>query len=233
MQDNRKYSEIKVIGFDADDTLWKNEDIFVNAQKEFKTILNNFSENLDEELIKTEILNLGQYGYGIKGFILSMIETSIRASKRKLDIQSVEKILNLGKKMLSSPVTLIKGVREILDLLSKKYFLMLITKGDLLDQETKIKNSNLSEYFKYIEIVSEKNEQTYQNILNKIGIKPKNFLMVGNSLKSDILPVIEIGGKEVYIPYKFIWGHEDIDMKDNSNFVKLEKIYNLNSLVDM
>ena len=145
MQYNRKYSEIKVIGFDADDTLWKTEDIFVNAQKEFKTILKNFSENLDEELLKTEILNLGQYGYGIKGFILSMIETSIRASKRKLDIQSVEKILSLGKKMLSSPVTLIKGVREILDLLSKKYILMLITKGDLLDQENKIKNSNLSE----------------------------------------------------------------------------------------
>lgn len=132
--------------------------------------------------------------------------------------------------MLSSPVTLIKGVRETLNLLSKQYTLVLITKGDLLDQENKIKNSKLSGYFESIEIVSEKNKQTYRNILKKINVKPENFLMVGNSLKSDILPVLEIGGEGAYIPYKHTWEHEKIDMKDYSNFLKLENISNLTSV---
>ena len=183
MRNINKLSKIKIIGFDADDTLWENEDIFLEAQNELKIILKKYVDNLDDELFKTEQNNLEIYGYGIKGFILSVIETSIRISNGKLDIYGIEKILNLGKEMLSSPVTLIKGVRETLNLLSKQYTLVLITKGDLLDQENKIKNSKLSGYFESIEIVSEKNKQTYRNILKKINVKPENFLMVGNSLK--------------------------------------------------
>ena len=140
MRNINKLSKIKVIGFDADDTLWENEDIFLEAQNELKIILKKYVDNLDDELFKTEQNNLEIYGYGIKGFILSVIETSIRISNGKLDIYGIEKILNLGKEMLSSPVTLIKGVRETLNLLSKQYTLVLITKGDLLDQENKIKN---------------------------------------------------------------------------------------------
>ena len=230
MRNINKLSKIKVIGFDADDTLWENEDIFLEAQNELKIILKKYVDNLDDELFKTEQHNLQIYGYGIKGFILSVIETSIRISNGKLDIYSIEKILNLGKEMLSSPATLIKGVRETLNLLSKQYTLVLITKGDLLDQENKIKNSKLSGYFESIEIVSEKNKQTYRNILKKINVKPENFLMVGNSLKSDILPVLEIGGEGAHIPYKHTWEHEKIDMKDYSNFLKLENISNLTSV---
>ena len=230
MRNINKLSKIKVIGFDADDTLWENEDIFLEAQNELKIILKKYVDNLDDELFKTEQNNLELYGYGIKGFILSVIETSIRISNGKLDIYGIEKILNLGKEMLSAPVTLIKGVRETLNLLSKQYTLVLITKGDLLDQENKIKNSKLSGYFESIEIVSEKNKHTYRNILKKINVKPENFLMVGNSLKSDILPVLEIGGEGAYIPYKHTWEHEKIDMKDYSNFLKLENISNLTSV---
>ena len=156
MKNINTLSQVEVIGFDADDTLWENEDIFLEAQNELKIILMDYVDNLDEELLKTEKLNLKLYGYGVKGFILSVIETSIMSSNGKLDIHVVKKILNLGKKMLSSPVILMKGVRKTLDLLSKNYTLVLITKGDLLDQENKIKNSKLSGYFKHIEIVSEK-----------------------------------------------------------------------------
>ena len=232
MKNIKKLSEIKVIGFDADDTLWENEDIFLEAQNELKIILKEYVDNLDDELLKTEKLNLELYGYGIKGFILSAIETSIKTSNGKFNADCTEKIINLGKKMLSSPVNLIKGVRETLNSLSKQYTLVLITKGDLLDQENKIKNSKLSGYFENIEIVSEKNKQTYRNILKKINVKPKNFLMVGNSLKSDILPVLEIGGEGAYIPYKITWEHEKIDLTDYSNFLKLEKISDLKFLIN-
>ena len=225
MRNINKLSKIKVIGFDADDTLWENEDIFLEAQNELKIILKKYVDNLDDELFKTEQHNLELYGYGIKGFILSVIETSIRISNGKLDIYSIEKILNLGKEMLSSPVTLIKGVRETLNLLSKQYTLVLITKGDLLDQENKIKNSKLSSYFEYIEIVSEKNKQTYRNILKKINVKPENFLMVGNSLKSDILPVTKIGGTGIYIPFELTWELEKVVYDHKSKaYVQLENI---------
>ena len=231
MKNINTLSQVEVIGFDADDTLWENEDIFLEAQNELKIILMDYVDNLDEELLKTEKLNLKLYGYGVKGFILSVIETSIMSSNGKLDIHVVKKILNLGKKMLSSPVILMKGVRKTLDLLSKNYTLVLITKGDLLDQENKIKNSKLSGYFKHIEIVSEKNKKTYKNILKKINVKPKNFLMVGNSFKSDIAPVLELGAEGVYIPYKYTWNHENSDMKDYTNFLNLENISNLTSVL--
>ena len=231
MKNINTLSQVEVIGFDADDTLWENEDIFLEAQNELKIILMDYVDNLDEELLKTEKLNLKLYGYGVKGFILSVIETSIMSSNGKLDIHVVKRILNLGKKMLSSPVILMKGVRKTLDLLSKNYTLVLITKGDLLDQENKIKNSKLSGYFKHIEIVSEKNKKTYKNILKKINVKPKNFLMVGNSFKSDIAPVLELGAEGVYIPYKYTWNHEKIDMKDYTNFLNLENISNLTSVL--
>ena len=222
---NNNFSEIQVIGFDADDTLWENEDIFLNAQKEFKEIFKNYSSNFDEELLKIEKENLDKYGYGVKGFILSLIETSIYVSENKIDSESIEKILCLGKEMLSSPVTLIDGVKETLEILSKEYQLILITKGDLLDQERKIKNSKLFEYFDYIEIISEKNEESYLDILQKKNINPRNFLMVGNSLKSDISPVINIGGKAIYIPYKLTWANEAVKNADlPRGYLQLEKI---------
>ena len=145
--------EIKVIGFDADDTLWKNEDLFFEAQNEIKDILKQNSNNFDKELLKTEKSNLDFYGYGIKGFILSIIEASAKNSHEELKIESINLIIKLGKKMLTAPVNLIEDVEKILNILSKKYKLILITKGDLLDQERKIKKSKLEKYFKHKKIV--------------------------------------------------------------------------------
>ena len=167
--------EIKVIGFDADDTLWKNEDLFLNTINEIKDILKLNSNNFDEILLQTEKLNLDFYGYGIKGFILSLIETTTKNSHEELNIENINYIIKIGKKMLKAPVILIKGVEKILSILSKKYELILITKGDLLDQERKIKKSKLEKYFKHKKIVSEKNKQKYLNILDGLKIEPRNF----------------------------------------------------------
>ena len=225
--------EIEVIGFDADDTLWKNEDLFFEAQNEIKDILKQNSNNFDKELLKTEKSNLDFYGYGIKGFILSIIETYAKNSHEELKIESINQIIKIGKKMLSAPVNLIEDVERILRILSKKYELILITKGDLLDQERKIKKSQLEKYFKYKKIVSEKNKQTYRNILDNLKIEPQNFLMVGNSFKSDVFPVLEIGGNGIHIPYKILWEHESIKTSEYSKrYIKLEKISDLISVIN-
>ena len=221
-------SEFQVIGFDADDTLWENETLFYNAKKKITEVLENNNDNLDQELLKVEKQNLQHYGYGIKGFILSLIETTIKLSDKNVDNQTTKEILNLGKKMLSETVKILPNVKACLEALSKNYSLILITKGDLLDQEKKINSSKLSKYFNHIEIVSEKNEITYMKILNKYNINPKNFLMVGNSLKSDILPVNKIGGKGIYIPFQLTWELEkvthDNKSQDPKNYVQLQDI---------
>ena len=225
--------EIEVIGFDADDTLWKNEDLFFEAQNEIKDILKQNSNNFDKELLKTEKSNLDFYGYGIKGFILSIIEASAKNSHEELKIESINQIIKLGKKMLNAPVDLIEDVEKVLSILSKKYKLILITKGDLLDQERKIKKSKLEKYFKHKKIVSEKNKQTYLNILDDLKIEPQNFLMVGNSFKSDVLPVLEIGGNGIHIPYKILWEHENIKTnKYSKKYIKLNKISDLTSVIN-
>ena len=225
--------EIEVIGFDADDTLWKNEDLFFEAQNEIKDILKQNSNNFDKELLKTEKSNLDFYGYGIKGFILSIIETYVKNSHEELKIESINQIIKIGKKMLSAPVNLIEDVERILRILSKKYELILITKGDLLDQERKIKKSKLEKYFKFKKIVSEKNKHTYLKILDDLKIEPQNFLMVGNSFKSDVLPVLEIGGNGIHIPYKILWEHENINTnKYSKRYIKLDKILDLTSVIN-
>ena len=225
--------EIEVIGFDADDTLWKNEDLFFEAQNEIKDILKQNSNNFDKELLKTEKSNLDFYGYGIKGFILSIIEKSAKNPHEELKIESINQIIKIGKKMLNAPVNLIEDVEKVLSILSKKYKLILITKGDLLDQERKIKKSKLEKYFKYKKIVSEKNKQTYSNILDDLKIEPQNFLMVGNSFKSDVLPVLEIGGNGIHIPYKILWEHENINTnKYSKRYIKLDKILDLTSVIN-
>ena len=225
--------EIEVIGFDADDTLWKNEDLFFEAQNEIKDILKHNSNNFDKELLKTEKSNLDFYGYGIKGFILSIIEASAKNPHEELKIESINQIIKLGKKMLNAPVNLIEDVEKVLRILSKKYKLILITKGDLLDQERKIKKSKLEKYFKYKKIVPEKNKQTYLNILDDLKIEPQNFLMVGNSFKSDVLPVLEIGGNGIHIPYKILWEHENINTnKYSKRYIKLDKILDITSIIN-
>ncbi|HVW95777.1 MAG TPA: HAD family hydrolase [Mucilaginibacter sp.] len=204
---------LKVIAFDADDTLWVNEPYFRNTEEKFYELLGEFSSQheLERELLKTEIDNLILYGYGIKGFVLSMIETALKVSDTTLRADITNRILDLGKQMLNQPIELLEGVEEVLKTLKEKYRLVVVTKGDLLDQERKLKKSDLSHYFHHIEIMSEKDEANYTKLINHLDIQPEELLMVGNSLKSDILPVLKIGAYGVHVPYHITWAHEQIE----------------------
>src|SRR5690606_25721059 len=188
------YKDIKVIGFDADDTLWVNETYFRDAELEFAKLLAPYEtvNKIDQELFKMEIKNLPLYGYGVKGFVLSMVEMALELSNYEVSNKTIEAILQIGKNMINKPVELLDGVEEVLKVLSQKYRLILATKGDLLDQERKLEKSGLLQYFHHIEVLSDKKEANYSKLLNHLDINPSQFLMVGNSLKSDILPLVNI-----------------------------------------
>ncbi len=217
-------SNKQIIGFDADDTLWENEVFFYKAQMKFIE-LHPHIKDPEEVIFQIEKKNIEFYGYGIKGFILSLLETSVRSSNNQSNFQNIAKIIKIGKDMLAQPIQLLPDVKNTLRHLSEHYTLIMITKGDLLDQQRKVKESGLLKYFSLIEIVSEKDEQTYLEILEKNNISPKDFLMVGNSLKSDVLPVRKIGGTGVYIPHKLTWKHEEVDSTfDLERVVELKTI---------
>ena len=204
---------IRVIAFDADDTLWINETYFREAEEKFASLLEDFlpQHAIMKELYRTEIGNLGLYGYGIKGFMLSMIETALRISGEKMPITLVEKIIQIGQEMLGKPVDLLPGVREVLQSLQGKYRIVLATKGDLVDQERKLQKSGLEGYFHHIEIMSEKRTSDYEKLIKHLDIQASEFLMIGNSLKSDILPVLELGGYGIHVPFHTTWVHEQVD----------------------
>jgi len=203
----------RCIGFDADDTLWHNENIFERVHTRYCELLcrHHDEETVRRALNATEMRNLDLYGYGIKGFMLSSIETAIELTGGKLSANELREILALGRGMLDHPVELLEGAQDALELLAPSYFLLLVTKGDLVDQERKLAKSGLAHRFNAIEIVSEKNQRTYERILERHEIEPANFLMVGNSLKSDIAPVLALGGSAVHIPYQYTWGRESIE----------------------
>lgn len=211
---------IRVIAFDADDTLWVNEPIFIKTQERFIAIVEKYvnPEVLGQRLYETEIKNLTLFGYGIKGFMLSMIETAIELSQGKVTGIEIQKIIDLGKEMLEHPVQLIPNVEETIKSLQDKYELMIITKGDLFDQESKVARSGIGEYFNKVEIVSEKDEKNYRHVLARNGILVNEFLMVGNSLKSDVLPVCKIGGKAIHIPFHITWAHETVESHQISGY---------------
>tara|TARA_Y200000002_G_scaffold45445_1_gene32916 strand:- start:1053 stop:1742 length:690 start_codon:yes stop_codon:yes gene_type:complete len=220
-------SNKRIIGFDADDTLWENEVFFHRAQMKFIE-LHKHIKDPEEVIFQIEKENIDFYGYGIKGFVLSLIEASVRFSNNQPDFQNIDKIIKIGKDMLAQPIQLLPNVRDTLRHLSEHNTLIMITKGDLLDQQRKVRESGLLKYFRSIEIVSEKNEQTYLEILKKNNISPEDFLMVGNSLKSDILPVTKIGGTGIYIPHKFTWRHEELDSTFGlERFIELKTISDL------
>ena len=204
---------IRVIAFDADDTLWINETYFREAEEKFASILEDFLPQhvIMKELYRTEIGNLGLYGYGIKGFMLSMIETAIRISAGQMPISLVEKIIGIGQEMLEKPVDLLPGVKDVLQSLQGKYRIVLATKGDLVDQERKLQKSGLESYFHHIEIMSEKRVSDYKKLIDRLDIQASEFVMIGNSLKSDILPVLELGGHGIHVPYHTTWIHEQVD----------------------
>jgi len=214
------YDNVKVIGFDADDTLWINETYFREAEKDFSKLLSRYEtvNKIDQELYKKEIKNLEIYGYGVKGFVLSMIEMAVEISNHNVSNKTIEAILNIGKDMINKPVILLEGVENVLNILSKEYRLVLVTKGDLLDQERKLNKSGLIDYFHHIEVVSDKKEENYLKLLTHLDIIPSEFLMVGNSLKSDVLPLINIGAHSMHVPFHTTWIHEDVsDIEQTTN----------------
>lgn len=212
---------LKVIAFDADDTLWANEHYFRRTEDEFCKLLAEYlpQHAAEKELFETERVNLSLYGYGIKGFILSMIETVLKVSKNTFSAEGIEQIIKLGKEMLNEPIELMDGVEEVLANLNSRYKLIVATKGDLLDQERKLKKSRLLPYFHHIEIMTEKDENNYLKLLRHLDIQASEFLMIGNSLRSDILPVLEIGSHAVHVPFYITSVHEQIEKNiDNERF---------------
>jgi len=206
------FDTIKTIAFDADDTLWVNETYFRETEERFASLLESYEtkNKVDQELFKKEMQNLPVYGYGIKGFMLSMIELALELSNGSVSSKVLQEILMMGKEMIAHPVELLPHIKEVLESLSKKYRLIVLTKGDLLDQERKLESSGLSKYFHHVEVMSDKTPEKYKDLLDHLQIKISEFLMVGNSLKSDVLPLIEIGAQAVHIPFHTTWTHEEV-----------------------
>jgi putative hydrolase of the HAD superfamily len=200
---------IEVIALDGDDTLWHSEHLFVDTQDRFRDLVRPYVElgddDLDQRLLEVERRNLPLFGYGVKAFTLSLVETAIEVTEGRIPGSALQAVLDLGKVLMDHPVDLLDGVREAVDALTDSYRVMVITKGDLLHQETKVARSGLADLFWRVEVVSEKDESTYRRILERHGIDPATFVMVGNSVRSDVLPVLALGGRAVHVPYAVTW----------------------------
>lgn len=198
------------VAFDADDTLWAHEDIFVNAKATATEILAPYlaGRDLEAELYRFEKKNLPEFGYGVKGFVLSLIETAIELSDGRIGARDIQRFIELGKEMIAHPIELLPYVRATIDVLEDRYPLLIITKGDLFDQENKVARAGIGEHFAAVEILSEKSPERYRAVCRRHDFTPSGLLMIGNSLRSDILPVLEIGGQAIHVPYHLTWGHE-------------------------
>jgi putative hydrolase of the HAD superfamily len=207
---------VRVVGFDGDDTLWHSETRFHVTQGEFRELLRRHvpDADIDARLADTEMQNLGIYGYGVKSFTLSMLETAIELTGARIPATDLEVILNWGKRMLMEPTELLDGVEKTLREVGTDCDLILITKGDLFDQESKLARSGLGEMFIGVDILSEKNVDTYRGVFQRRGIEPAEFVMVGNSLRSDIVPTVELGARAFHIPYEVTWQHEQVPQED-------------------
>jgi putative hydrolase of the HAD superfamily len=202
---------VEVVGLDGDDTLWRNEEYFADTQRAFRARLAGYvgdDVDLDDRLNTTERANLELFGYGVKGFTLSLVETAIEASSGRITASDIQQLLDLGKALLRRPVALLEGVAETVPRLAERYRLIVITKGDLWNQEQKLAGSGLAELMWRIEIVAEKDTATYKRILDQHDIDPSRFVMVGNSVRSDVLPVLEVGARAVHIPHEHTWIQE-------------------------
>jgi putative hydrolase of the HAD superfamily len=203
---------IRVLGFDGDDTLWHSESRFEVTQGKFRDLLQRHVRDIDVDrrLAEMEMKNLNVYGYGVKSFTLSMLETAIQLTQGRIPATDLEVILDWGKRMLQEPTELLDGVGETLRALARKYDLMLITKGDLFDQEGKLARSGLGDLFWGVDVLSEKNVESYQGVFKRRGIEPSKFVMVGNSLRSDVVPAVALGARAIHIPYHVTWQHEQV-----------------------
>lgn len=226
---------ITTVALDADDTLWHNESIFHLTQDQYVGLLKEYGdpEHMKARLLEVEIKNLKLYGYGVKSFTLSMIETAIDLTRGAVPAKTVMDILNLGRAMLEHPVEPLPGVTETLEALKDGYKLVMVTKGDLMNQEQKLARSGLGDYFHAIEIVSEKDASTYRRIVARQGVAPAAMVMIGNSMKSDVLPALDAGLWGIHIPYHLTWAHEHAEPpSDSPRFAKLETISELPGWLD-
>ena len=222
-------NKIKVIGFDADDTLWVNEPHFRDAEYKLADLLKPFAPDTDiiDELFRTEMKNLELYGYGAKAFTLSLIETAVRLSGDQVPASIIYEIIEMGRALMSISIELIDSVDMVLPKLQQQYKLIVATKGDLLDQERKLIKSGLLPFFDHIEIMSDKKESDFKKLIDHLGILPEEFMMVGNSLKSDILPVLNMGGVGVHVPFHTTWQHETLEKAPENHYFEIEYISQL------
>ena len=217
----------KVIAFDADDTLWVNEPYYRETERAFYRLLSEFIEEdaLEKEFFDTEMRNLSLYGYGAKGLTLSMLETAVRVSNAKVSANTIDAIIKLGRDLINKPVVLLDGVEHVLSTLRNLGIpIIVVTKGDLLDQQRKLKNSGLEQYFHHVEIVSDKKENDYLKLIQKLNIPAEDFLMIGNSRKSDVIPVVNIGGYAIFVPYHTSWQHEQADEIESDHCMEVKNI---------
>lgn len=226
---------ITTIGFDADDTLWHNEHLFEENHKRYCELLSEYhdAETVEERLYETEMKNLELFGYGIKSFTLSCIETAINLTNGKIATEEIRRIIDQCRQMLAHPVELLEGVSDVVETLAKDYRLILITKGDLRDQERKVARSGLAHCFDHVEVVSDKTVEVYDRVFRRNQVTADQFIMIGNSLKSDILPILDLGGHAVHIPYHTTWKHERVDSPphDHEFFYELQSISQLPELI--
>jgi putative hydrolase of the HAD superfamily len=211
---------IEIIAFDADDTLWHNEPLFLDTKSRFQKLLVSYHspEWIEERLSDTQIANLRHFGYGIKSFALSMIETAIELTEGRIKGHEIQQLVDFAKEMVSAPLRLVDGAEATVRALANTHRLILVTKGDLFDQESKIARSGLGDLFTDVEVVSEKNRTTYEAIVAQHGVEPSGFLMIGDSLRSDILPVLEMGGHAIHVPYDTPWHHEGVPAEVMSRY---------------
>ena len=217
----------KVIAFDADDTLWVNEPYYRETERAFYQLLSEFIEEdaIEKEFFETEMRNLSLYGYGAKGLTLSMLETAVRVSNAKVSANTIDAIIKLGRALINKPVVLLDGVEQVLSTLRDLGIpIIVVTKGDLLDQQRKLTNSGLEQYFHHVEIVSDKKENDYLKLIQKLNIPAKDFLMIGNSRKSDVIPVVNIGGYAIFVPYHTSWQHEEADEIESDHCMEVKNI---------
>ncbi len=226
----------ELIAFDADDTRWHSEILYLRAQEKLATLLSAYAseKDVEKELLRTEEANIALYGYGIKSCTLSMIETAISLSAGDIAAADIGRIIEFGREMLTAETRLLDHAGETVALLARSYRLMIITKGDLLDQHAKLARSGIAHHFDDIEVVSSKDSDRYQAVLARAGIRPDQFLMVGNSLKSDVLPVLSLGAYSVYIPYHITWAHEQTSetLPASDRFHRLNHLGQLPQLIE-
>ena len=228
-------SALTTIAFDADDTLWQNEQFFKLTERRFIELLAGHAEagHLSERLLQAQKRNVAVYGFGIKGFTLSMIETAIEVTEGRAPASVIAEILATGRGMLSHPIEALPHARETLEALAGSYRLLLVTKGDLFDQERKVAQSGLGEFFEAVEIVSDKNPAAYERIFRRHGEGPEKSMMVGNSLRSDVLPAIEAGSWGVYVPHELTWAYEHAEAPlDSPRFRQLAHLGELGALLE-